>query len=364
MNINISEWSILCESEEQRQIRSRSRKLYKKDIITKNLPFRTKKHKLSRLLNEQNIGTVKTIHKDIIIKLDDKNNLKNLIVENERDLNFIDEGLIKTIPTRKLIDLFKNFVKNNLDERLYDLKLSDVQDDTNDNRRLTDIILQSDEKQTISPFVSFYIPIYSNAKKKIIDDLTDYLYVSGYNLYSIDTVDQENVKQPFYDVKIEILSMTFEAKFTEYTVELNDFLYHVVPERYIEKVRKNGLVPSSKSDMFNYPDRVYLFNCYSIEDIMRYGVLKSNKMISSKYVKDGGFFILKISKDEIQKSRMFKDGKLKFYVDPAFTDENNENSIAIFTYENIPLKCICNEMIFVEVKNGMILDKRKEVFKK
>ena len=55
--------------------------------------------------------------------------------------------LIKTIPTRKLIDLFKNFVKNNLDERLYDLKLSDVQDDTNDNRRLTDIILQSDEKQ-------------------------------------------------------------------------------------------------------------------------------------------------------------------------------------------------------------------------
>ena len=61
---------------------------------------------------------------------------------------------------------------------------------------------------------------------------------------------------------------------------------------------------------------------------------------------------------------MFKDGKLKFYVDPAFTDENNENSVAIFTYENIPLKCICNEMIFVEVKNGMILDKRKEVFKK
>ena len=90
---------------------------------------------------------IKTIHKDIIIKLDDKNNLKNLIVENERDLNFIDEGLIKTIPTRKLIDLFKNFVKNNLDERLYVLKLSDVQDDTNDNRRLTDIILQSDEKQ-------------------------------------------------------------------------------------------------------------------------------------------------------------------------------------------------------------------------
>ena len=125
-------------------MRSRSRKLYKKNIIAKNLPFRTKKYKLSRLLNEQNIGTVKTIHKDIIIKLDDKNNLKNLIVENERDLNFIDEGLIKTIPTRKLIDLFNNFVRNNLDERLYDLKLSDVQDDTNDNRRLTDIILQSE----------------------------------------------------------------------------------------------------------------------------------------------------------------------------------------------------------------------------
>lgn len=364
MENKISEWAVLCESEEQRQLRSQSRKLYQKNIITKNLPFRIQKYKLSRLLDEQNIGTVNSINKDISIKLNDKNNLRTLIVENEKELNFIDEGLIKTIPTRKLIDLFKNFVSSNLDERLCDVKLSDVQDNSNDNRRLIDIIIMSDEKQSISPFISFYIPVYSNNKRKFIDDITEYLYVSGYNLYSIDTVDQDNIKQPFDDMKIEILSMTFEAKFTDYKVELNDFLYHVVPERYIEKIRKNGLVPSSKSDTFKYPDRVYLFNGYSVEEIMRYGVLKSNKMILNKYVKDGGFYLLKISKDEIQKTRTFKDGKLKFYVDPAFTDENNENSVAIFTYENIPLNCICNEMIFVEVKNGMIIGKRKELFRK
>lgn len=41
---------------------------------------------------------------------------------------------------------------------------------------------------------------------------------------------------------------------------MSDVLYHVVPNRYMKKIVKNGLVPCSKSNAFKYPDRVYLFN--------------------------------------------------------------------------------------------------------
>ena len=60
----------------------------------------------------------------------------------------------------------------------------------------------------------------------------------------------------------EWYTMVFEPKFQPFVTwmlkERHQFLYHVSPSRYQKKIMKNGLVPSSKNDKCDFPDRVYL----------------------------------------------------------------------------------------------------------
>lgn len=39
----------------------------------------------------------------------------------------------------------------------------------------------------------------------------------------------------------------------------NDYLYHICPTMYVEKISKTGLVPLSRNEAYLYPNRVYLF---------------------------------------------------------------------------------------------------------
>lgn len=61
-------------------------------------------------------------------------------------------------------------------------------------------------------------------------------------------------------MSIKIVFMQFEAKYSDFPFKMADVLYHVVPNRYIKKIIERGLVPCSKSNVFKYPDRIYLFN--------------------------------------------------------------------------------------------------------
>lgn len=56
--------------------------------------------------------------------------------------------------------------------------------------------------------------------------------------------------------------MEFEPKFQPFITamlkENHKFLYHVSPSKYRHKILKNGLIPKSNNDKFNFPTRVYL----------------------------------------------------------------------------------------------------------
>ena len=57
-----------------------------------------------------------------------------------------------------------------------------------------------------------------------------------------------------------LVSLLFEAKYHEEDFTFAKSLYHVTTADVLSKIKRNGLVPKSKSSKFDYPDRVYLFN--------------------------------------------------------------------------------------------------------
>lgn len=137
--------------------------------------------------------------------------------------------------------------------------------------------------------------------------------------------------------------MTFEAKYNDFELELQDKLFHVAPIKYLEKIRKNGLVPYSKSFEFKYEPRVYLFNKCDKNLMLLYGREKARSC------NDIGFCVFKVLKTKLFGDQIYKDGKQKFYLDPMFADAIKLDSKAIFTYENIPRRLLEDDFLKVEI---------------
>lgn len=130
----------------------------------------------------------------------------------------------------------------------------------------------------IDGLLTFYIPFDSTLDiDQIVKKLSDDLYVCGYNIAQSEVIG-------FYESKkkldVDIAYVTFEPKFLDVDYSLSNSLYHMTLIKYLPKIAKTGLVPTSKHRVFTYPDRVYLFNgdqnIWLIED---YGV---SKIIDSK----------------------------------------------------------------------------------
>ena len=94
-------------------------------------------------------------------------------------------------------------------------------------------------------------------------------------LFDILVVRLCYISEHKYMNDIKILILQFEAKFPKNKFEFADILLHVTPFKYLEKIKKFGLVPKSKSAEFKYDDRIYLFNQCS-----------KNIAIYIKYIKD------------------------------------------------------------------------------
>ena len=130
-------------------------------------------------------------------------------------------------------------------------------------------------------------------------------------------------------------------------VDLADVLYHISPLKNLPKILKNGLVPYSKANNFSYDDRVYLFNKCDRSTVYNYAIYKT------KEAKDTGFCVFKIFKNKLLNDPLFKNGKQKFYLDPAFSmDDNKTDQTAIFTRNNIPLRIMSKYYITVKLDDS------------
>lgn len=90
---------------------------------------------------------------------------------------------------------------------------------------------------------------------------------------------------------------------------MSEFLYHVAPVEVMKKISTRGLVPKSGNSSFAYPDSMYLFNNVDMSTIINYGVSKSQRRQSKKFV------LMKVSSEKLKRLPSFKSGKLEFFID-------------------------------------------------
>lgn len=290
-------------------------------------------------------------------------NLINIMLKEEakQQISFVSEGLSKTYPTNKFIKWAYSFLEHNLPKQLLNIKYNAFDEDSllydfsiNNNRPLYKQVYYVDRRlnkainydknpdnsENVFGHVIFYIPFFklANFKDGFLKKLIDDSFIFGYNFSHI-----EKIKLNVDDVVC--YKVQFEAKFPMIQFDLNETLYHITFITNLDKIKKNGLTPKSRSFMFDYPDRIYLFNSDDIKLMLDYIVRKSNNKIFSneisKYSKEdvNTFCILKIKKQTILNSDLYKSGKLVFYVDGCFHYTDN-NAQAVFTYNSIPSKLI------------------------
>lgn len=56
------------------------------------------------------------------------------------------------------------------------------------------------------------------------------------------------------------LRLHYEPKNQEETTKQMNLLYHITPEKHVQKIQKIGLCPKHKNKYFYYPARIYLFS--------------------------------------------------------------------------------------------------------
>jgi hypothetical protein len=244
---------------------------------------------------------------------------------------FMFEGLIHTYPSEKFAKVFVGEMGKIVPDKLKKLTFGDVgcsmmpQDEN-----VFGTIDHSDEVDGICAMMVFVVPIpstdISKFKVKLMNAVKN-VYVFGYDLSSVEQLNHTLM----HDVTIFLVQM--EARFSKDKFKICDVFHHVAPLKYLDKIRKNGLVPKSKSSEFKYQDRVYLFNYCPLDTILSYGMQKA---IDEK---DEGFCLFSLDRRKLE--ALNKHGNLNLYIDWAFG--SSDNPIAVFTYGNIPSSVLEDE---------------------
>jgi len=202
------------------------------------------------------------------------------------------------------------------------------------------------ESINISDFVKFNTLIFNLGY--FISKITPYKLIRGieggktmnYKDFFIDYINNETKSQSIED--IVKFYFVLEPKFDITNKPKTNILYHVTVERFLDKIKKNGLIPKSENFITTHPDRIYF--TYDIEDAEKYAKSKvtwykrinNTNTIQNKprigirnqndeYIKDK-YILLKIDISNID--------DLIFYEDPNFKGKG------IYTYSTISPKYI------------------------
>lgn len=157
---------------------------------------------------------------DYINNIDNKSNIDDVKLYNESKNEIIVEGLLKTYPINKSINIIKKRFP------YLDITLSD------DN----DIFIEGDFLELFN-----YIPLINNL---------------GYFISTV-TLDGSTWIKTF-DENIKPLCIIIEAKYDIEILPLPKILYHTSPSIYDKKILNIGLIPKSKNKLSVHPERIYL----------------------------------------------------------------------------------------------------------
>ena len=214
----------------------------------------------------------------MVMKLDKK--IRRILREN-----IIQEGLIKSCDVNKVVNiLIKRFTPQ-------DFQIGFIEPN------------------------KFIVLIYNTS---IIDEFEDLCFVCGWYC-AVKQQDQQGV----------LIQM--EAKFQRKFVTASDlihkfgykYLFHITLRHNLKHIEKNGLIPNSKNEQFQYPDRIYfLWSGNKIDITTTATMLSANRQDDS----DQDYIVIVIDLTKI-------NSDIKFYLDPNCED-------TLFTMDNITPQAI------------------------
>lgn len=239
-------------------------------------------------------------YNDFIPSLDNSKFIENAINELTLydKLSDLSEGLIKTYPIGKVVNIISN--EFNLNEANF-LITSKVQNNSKSIDLLTIILPKT-------------------VNKEFIGKVKSRMEMCGYYLNKKPSIKNGEIIMVFAPKFIENISDKIRERCR--------YLYHLTYDVYLNKIQRKGLIPSSKNTVFKYPDRIYLMlgnnlNSKQLEifKILRFFRNKSNNQESNPN-EVGNSSILMIDLEKVPNN-------VQFFVDPMTCN-------AIYTTDNIP----------------------------
>lgn len=317
-------------------------KYYRKDDVPLIYPYTCRR--VSDLLN---IGVLKP---EFILEnaddvfypcINDANSLTNAIRKLEHSEYYLSKEECELKSLDDVVKVWKDLCKRFFDKRLLELTYDDIGAKNGEySGNIVDYVrtLTKNSKTSVSLAIQTAVPFFDkDAGTKCINGFMSTVIDSfnrcGYNYSGLKTA--ETKKQPLSD-EVNVLFMTFEAIYSEVIDELSDDIYHITSCDALKSIKANGLVPKScKSGNFQHPSRVYLFSNALVNNMLDF--------MSERFGIEEHPCMLKINKQALVSSDSFKSGKMKFYVDPMFTQKYG--TIALFTDIVIPAKLLDDEVV-------------------
>lgn len=331
--------------------------------ISKKLPkmMRPLSKKVSKLLEGIDFTEISCHdpHMSKAMKINSTHLLLKLLREHDNAIYLL-EAEAKTIPTKDFVSHFAKFCDKNLPKELANVTFDQLYRDGAMDYVAKSTVNASDDGQEVSSMVCIALPTYAKDKdtaNKLVRDFTDVAMADGYFLSSFDAIECKwHDKLPY---AVTVIYLTFEAKYTELGVDLESNLFHVTIKSNLKHIAQDGLLPKSESHDFAYPPRIFLFNKAEYDLILSYGNDKAHKS------NENAFYVIRIEKNALENSPMYKDGKIILYRDPAFSlDDTKTDQTAIFTYDKIPLALLNENVAKYEVGSNTPTIMKLSDFKK
>ena len=165
--------------------------------------------------------------------------------------------------------------------------------------------------------IALIIPNIDTNKDMLEDDMLQLGYFSGIAL-------------PFKLHNMDWIQLQFEPLYQN--DETNDLknkgvLYHITPKYNIDSIKKNGILPKSENNLFNYPNRIYLVKSDITATQMEH-LVKQLCQHNTNPLNNGEYCILKINTRKLPET-------VKLYLDPNY-------EMGCWTSDEIPPNCIEN----------------------
>ena len=198
---------------------------------------------------------------------------KEVITESESKV-LIGEGLIKTVNPKRFVDVLEKWNKN--------IKIKYHNDGEN------------------LGFVSIF---FLERRKELVDKINKLMNNYGYFPSTWFDINNNRMGNYLEGVDYEKLrNIHYEPKFDIEYIPQSRYMYHITDEKYLDKIKKIGLIPKTNSKIGYHPERIYLAksinDAKNISDLMGNFIAKENQVflkidlqnLIAFFMQDGQFY--------------------------------------------------------------------------